>query len=738
MPQSPTTESGSRLPNLRTPTALIATATALAATVVVALSVQTIRSDTEVKALRNSVAELQGYVDGAREVAARVIDAEAARRGFLLSSNDPTLLAPYHAALQQIAAPLGTLREHATRHPAEADRIAEIDGAVATVMAEITESIRLAEMGRTDEAVQTMRTDAARANLSKLRAASAQFIEQHTAEIRALLAESEKQRRTRDAVVMALAAAGLVISAVGIVLLVRWYRLARRREREAAESSGRLRLLADTLPGLVSYLDTDVRYRFMNSRYRDWFGIDPKDFLGKTPEEVAGQDAGALFRGWVMQALRGEPLQVENIAPFARGGTRPVRCYLTPDRDANGQVRGVVSLTLDITREQETMRALEEARDQALEASRAKSRFVAAASHDMRQPLYALTLFASALERRLKQENAAELVRNIQQAARSLQSMFNSLLDVSKLDAGVTTPRISAFPVGDVLHRLEMEFRDRAVARGLRFRLVPSTATVQSDPELLESILRNLISNAVKFTASGSILIGCRRAGGRLRIEVHDTGPGIPPDQMDRLFKEFAHGNVRSSGGETGLGLGLAIVQRVAKMLDHELTASSPPGRGASFTIAVPLASQPEAEPQAESSAKAAPETTDLGNRHVLVVEDEPEVRSALARLLGEWGMRVSEAGDAESAEAAVTDRPPPDLVLVDYNLGKGPNGLDVVRRIEQRMGRRVAALVVTGATGPETLVTLKASGIPWATKPLDPPMLRARISAAMQRPAAE
>ncbi|WP_162914760.1 ATP-binding protein [Desertibaculum subflavum] len=554
-----------------------------------------------------------------------------------------------------------------------------------------------------------------------------------------LLDEGDAAHRARDLVAMGLAGAGMALSIMAIVLLIRSHRRARVGEREAEEINARLRLLADTLPGLVSYLDTEVRYRFMNSRYRDWFDIDPDDFLGRTPEEVAGPAAGALFRGWVTTALTGEPVSTENVAPFERGPPRPVRCYLVPDRDGNGRVRGVVSLTIDVTREHETMRALEEARDQAVEASRAKSRFLAAASHDLRQPLYALTLFASALERRLKQADAADLVRNIQQAARSMQSMFNSLLDISKLDAGVTMPRVTTFPAAEVLRKLEAEFRGRAEARGLAFRFVPSAVPVRSDPELLESILRNLLSNAVKFTASGRVLLGCRRAGTRLRIEVHDSGPGIPPEQMPRLFQEFAQGQTQKLSGETGLGLGLAIVQRLARLLGHEVAARSMPGRGATFTVAVPMAAPVDARPA--DAAPAGPDpagAVDLAGRHVLVVEDEPEVRAALARLLGDWGMRVSEAGDADGAAAALSKGTPPDLVLADYNLGSGPNGLDVVRRIERQVGRRVPALVVTGATGPETLVTLKASGIPWATKPLEPATLKARIGAAMYRAAAE
>lgn len=719
------------------PTALIAAATGLAAVVIIALGIQLVRRDAEVAALHGSVAALHAYLNGVREVTALVGDADSARRGFLLTRGDASQLAPYHAAVREMPGPLALLRRHATEHPSDAEHIAGIESAAGAAMAEIAESIRLAEAGRIEDAVRVLATEAGRNNAARLRLLSDRLIDDKSQQIGGLLAESEAARRMRDVVVGGLAAAGFAVSIVGIVLLFHSHRLAQRREVEAEAINARLRLLADTLPGLVSYLDADVRYRFMNNRYRDWFGIEPKDFLGKTPEEVAGVEAGQLFRGWVETALTGEPVSTENVAPFERARPRPVRCYLVPDRDADGRVRGVVSLTIDITREHDTMRALEEARDQAVEASRAKSRFLAAASHDLRQPLYALTLFASALERRLKQADVADLVRNVQQAARTMQSMFNSLLEISKLDAGVTMPRVTEFAVGDVLRKLESEFRDRATGRGLRFRVVASTAMVRSDPELLESILRNLLSNAVKFTTSGSILFGCRRAGTQLRIEVHDTGPGIPPEQFSRLFQEFAQGNIRAPSGETGLGLGLAIVHRLARLLSHEVAARSEPGHGACFTVSVPLATRRAAAGAAPKPA-ADPAPADLAGRHVLVVEDEPEVRSALARLLGDWGMRVSEAADANGAELALAGKAPPDLVLADYNLGGGPNGLDVVRRIERSIGRRVPALVVTGATGPETLVTLKASGVPWATKPLEPQTLRARITAAMTRQAAD
>ncbi len=370
-------------------------------------------------------------------------------------------------------------------------------------------------------------------------------------------------------------------------------------------------------------------------------------------------------------------------------------------------------------------RALSQARDDAVAATAAKSRFLAAASHDLRQPLHALSLFANALARRVQGEEPGRLVANMETTLGSLQDMFNALLDVSRLDAGIVVAEPRVFVIGDVLERVAAGFRAQAAAHGLEFRLVPAHLSVVSDPVLVETILRNLVGNALKFTAAGKVLVGVRRHGDHAVLEVHDTGPGVPAEDRDRIFEEFERVKQAAHGQNDGLGLGLSIVRRLCDLLGHRVLVDSRRGKGTVFRVVLPLA-------VGQGPAAAVPDVSaglSLAGRHILVLDDEPMIVDALARMLRDDGATVTAASSAEEASDALSGDRQVDLAVIDLQLEKGIDGLDLITRWRQGRETRLPALIVTGATDPKTLARLQSSGVAWLTKPVAVPALRATVA---------
>jgi signal transduction histidine kinase/CheY-like chemotaxis protein len=487
----------------------------------------------------------------------------------------------------------------------------------------------------------------------------------------------------------------------------------------------RLQQLADAIPGLVSYLDSSMRYRFVNRTYADWFDIDPATLIGKTPRFIADEDAAGRFEHYLRRGLAGEVVTYEIEQPFPRTDRRLIRGHFVPDFDRRGRVRGVFSLTLDIEIEDANRRVLDGARNAALAESRAKSSFLATASHDLRQPLHALTLFLSALDRRVQGEETKAIVSSMRASVRSMQDMFRTLLDISKIDAGVLVPAPQPFAIGDLIQRLTTEFQGPAAAKGITLRDVPTRARVLSDPVLIESILRNLLSNAVKFTRQGGIVIGARRRGEMLRLAVYDSGPGIAAEQQERVFDEFER--VGDKSAAEGLGLGLAIVRRLARLLETEVHLRSTPGRGSCFWLDVPLA-------LGEAPAAVAGETgsASLVGRRILIVDDNFTLASAMARELGDRGCLPVMAGDASQALAALARAPAPEVAVLDYDLGRGLNGVALAAALDRARGKPFPAIFVTGSTDPSVIAELTASGRPFLTKPVDAEILAAALAALL------
>jgi signal transduction histidine kinase/CheY-like chemotaxis protein len=368
-------------------------------------------------------------------------------------------------------------------------------------------------------------------------------------------------------------------------------------------------------------------------------------------------------------------------------------------------------------------------------ANQAKSRFLAAASHDLRQPMHALGLFVAQLKDRVRSPESAPLILRVEAAVAALQGLLDALLDVSRLDAGVVTPNVTDFGANTVLARIENGFAADATSRGLRFRIVRSTLALHSDPVLLERILINLVANAVRYTESGGILVGCRRRGEQVRVEVWDTGIGIAPEHQQAIFQEFYQVGNPERDRQKGLGLGLSIAARLARLLGGRIEVRSQPGRGSVFAVELPRADEIH-----ETAAFSAPAGIDerLRGAFVLVVDDDALVCEALAGLLDQWGCTAVTAASGEEALAALARQSRvPDAVLCDYRLPDGETGSEVIRRLRERMGPDFPAALITGDTAPERLREARESGVPLLHKPVQPARLRALLEHLVSAPRA-
>ena len=422
---------------------------------------------------------------------------------------------------------------------------------------------------------------------------------------------------------------------------------------------------------------------------------------------------------------------LQNLVPIEREIEAPGDHWFTrrilPYRTDVGGVEGVVITFTDITEAKQAGKALEAAKQQAELANVAKSRFLAAASHDLRQPLQTLTLVQALLQKTIGGDPARKLVDMLEPTLGAMTGMLNTLLDINQIDAGTIRAEVTDFPIAELFARLQTEFTYHAQAHGLELRVVPSSLSVVSDPALLEQMVRNLVSNAMKYTNSGTILLGCRRLGGTLRIEVWDTGIGIPQDELKAIFDEFHQVDNAARDRDRGLGLGLSIVQRLADLLRHRVSVRSWLGKGSVFSIEVARsAERPAREPQ-RSGGKSEDETTEPA-RHsgsILLIEDDPEVRELLQLFLENEGHHVASARDGSTALSLIAESGlRPDLILADYNLPNGMDGLQATAAVLERLQARIPVIILTGDISTETLRGIAQQEFLRLAKPVKVPEL--------------
>jgi signal transduction histidine kinase/CheY-like chemotaxis protein len=372
----------------------------------------------------------------------------------------------------------------------------------------------------------------------------------------------------------------------------------------------------------------------------------------------------------------------------------------------------------------EEMRVSEQSRSHAEEANRSKSKFLAAASHDLRQPLHAANLFLEALRRESEPARALQLLDHLETSTHALEDMLHELLDISKLEAGLFQPQLRVFALQELFIGLERELRPVAEANGVELGFITTRLRVHSDPQMLGRILRNIITNAIRHTGRGAVLVGCRRKGERVAVAVCDTGPGIAPEHHRAIFKEFYQLENPERDRRKGLGLGLAIVDGLCRVLQHPLKLQSRVGRGSTFSVHVPIVRGLDAA----VTAIEAPATPDMRGYAVLIIDDEAAVRQATERVLMTWGCRVLTAESADDALEQLRIRPMvPDAIIADYRL-RQETGVQAITRIRQALGLAVPATLLTGDTAPERLREAKASGLLLLHKPLQPARLRAAL----------
>jgi two-component system CheB/CheR fusion protein len=452
------------------------------------------------------------------------------------------------------------------------------------------------------------------------------------------------------------------------------------------------------------FLDTQLKIRFFTPATKSLFNVIPSD-VGRSIldlHSLVSDDALADDARTVLSSLT--PVEQEIETQAGAWYLRRILPYRTQD---NG-VEGVVITFADITERKHISDALAAAKRQADLANIAKSRFLAAASHDLRQPLQTLSLIRGLLQRRVREtktEEALKLIQRLDDTADTMSGMLNALLDINQIDSGTVNVNLANFPINELLDRLGDEFSYHAQADKLAFRVVPCGLWIRSDVRLLEQMLRNLLSNAFKYTKQGRILLGCRRHAGRLTIEICDTGLGIPEREFQAIFEEYHQLDNAVRDRSRGLGLGLSIVNGLGTLLGHRVRIRSQTGKGSIFAVEVPLSSnepvtaprQAELAPKDRAICGAGPKC------NILIVDDDPDVRESLEQYLNGEGYRTATATDGMAA-LAIPGAIRPDIILADYNLTNGINGLQVAEKLREALHREVPVIILTGDISTGTL----------------------------------
>lgn len=536
-------------------------------------------------------------------------------------------------------------------------------------------------------------------------------------------------------------------------------------ERKAAEqalrdSEAKMRLITDALPALIAYVDNQQIYRFTNQGYEDWFGIPRSEINGRPMREVLGPRLFDGRRHYVERALEGRASVFELELPAPRRNIEFAKATFIPHFDPDhGGVLGFFALIQDITDIRRAARALEHSKEQleqrvaertielshansrlqeaihaAEEAQRSKTRFFAAASHDLLQPLNAARLFLASLAGQPLPPNAARLADNAGASLEAVDDLINTLLEISRLDAGAVETDMRHFPVAALLDQLATEFAPLAEARGLSLRLHNCAAVVHSDWVLLGRVLRNFLSNAIRYTRHGSLLLGCRRIDGGVRVGVWDQGAGIEPEKLPTIFGEFVRLSEHSS--MCNKGMGLAIVHRLARALQHRLYVRSIPGQGSCFAIDIPYGRPAAVQFDApHDDAPSANHPAQTGDALLLLIDNDPAILEGMVTLLEDWDYQTLAASSAEAALTLLDAHGlTPDAILADYHLDDGATGSEAIRRICQHLGQNIPAALITADRSAEVRQEAEAAGWAWLGKPVRPARLRALLGHVLRR----
>lgn len=503
---------------------------------------------------------------------------------------------------------------------------------------------------------------------------------------------------------------------------------------ERAEATERLRVAHNHLLAgeqrLRMILESATNYAIvttdLDGRITVW-NTGARNILGWEEEEILGQSAEVFFTpedracGRVQEEMRralAEGRATDERWHMRKDGSRFwATGMMMPLRD--GEVQGFLKIFRDRTEERRAEEALRLAKEEAERANAAKSRFLATASHDLRQPLQSLLLFLEALRPHVKDAAGKKMLTHLGRGLDAMKDLLDSLLDISRLDAGAVAPAFEDFSIQPLVDQLAAAYVPVAAVKGLTLRVSPCGGTVRSDPTLLGRMVRNLLENAVRYTEAGEIALECRREGDALRLQIRDTGVGIPPDHLDRIWEEFHQvGNIERDRNQ-GLGLGLAIVQRLSVLLDHPVEVDSTPGEGATFSIMVPLGGAALVRPSDSAVASSG------GGRFAVVVDDDAIVLMGLQSILQSWGYEVLVAGSIEEIlERLQADGRRPDIVITDYRLREQRFGTEGIVEIRRLLGADIPGILLTGETGPECAREAEALNLAMLYKPVTPRQL--------------
>ena len=533
------------------------------------------------------------------------------------------------------------------------------------------------------------------------------------------------------------------------------------------ESEHRIRLITGALPAMISYVNKDLIYEFVNKSFEDWLERPRDQICGKSMVEVLGSSNYSAHQSYIEGALGGRTVNFDVTQGAGSKENREFHKTFIPHFAADRTVIGFFALEQDITAQRRTAQALQqayeymekrvnartheisainlklrqeieerhqveinliEAKQMADDANESKTRFLAAASHDLLQPMNAARLFATVLKEQDLSQEAHQLVDSLGYSLQNVEALITSLVDISKLEAGVVEPAPETLRVDDLLHKLAAEYQPQAEKIGLRLHYVPSRAVIFSDSQLLARILRNFIANAIRYTPEGKLLLGCRRHEYGVEIQVWDTGIGIEESKLGEIFLEFSRIDQARTRTDKGLGLGLAIVDRISRVLGHGVAVRSWPGKGSCFSITVPYGQEltPQIVDPIELDAIGLP----MRDARILVVDNDFEICDGMEALLKTWRCNVLTAQSVGTLreDDAVVDFAP-QLMIADYHLDDNETGLQAIDTVQSRLGKKIPVVLITADYSNELRKAAKSAGYVLLNKPVQPLKLKMLLS---------
>ncbi|ACA86527.1 hybrid sensor histidine kinase/response regulator [Shewanella woodyi] len=533
------------------------------------------------------------------------------------------------------------------------------------------------------------------------------------------------------------------------------------------KSESWLRLITDNVPAMIAYVGSDLKFQFTNQVYVDWYGWAKGELYGLELEQSRIHGDFIQLQPYVDRALKGESVSFEIEELNSAGQPAHLLKSYVPNRDNTGAVLGFFVLVRDITARRNNALALQKAHDQlelrvkertsqlqnlndvlqveveerrqaqlnltaakseAEIANISKTKFLAAVSHDLLQPLNAAQLFTSSLAEQVSDIKSFSLLGSISSSLDDLENLISTLVDISKLDAGVVKADKSAFNLGELLNNLANEYQQITDQFGVELRHVSSNAVVHTDSVLLARILRNFLSNAFRYTDKGKVLLGCRRQGNTIVIQVWDNGAGIAKNQLTEIFEEFKRLKSSQTAFSNGLGLGLAIVDKISKVLGHPIQVHSTQGKGSVFSVTVPIG-EVISNHRADDKLSRVLANTDLAERKIWLIDNDASICDAMSQLLNGWQCQVITATSLESLKEKVDiTSDSADILIVDYHLDDDINGLDVAIEINQNREFDLPILMITANYSEELKAKAKKRGILLLNKPVKPMKLKTSI----------